>query len=135
MIKQVIYIGETGAGLSGRWSTFERAAFGKGGSHAGGNTYREAHYPNPQGALYIAAMTSSPLQWRNWAQISDNDLKDIGLSQGAIEELNQDRVFLERDATAREKGPLNKAWLKFVERKLLFEFTLIWGNLPVCNKE
>ena len=80
-------------------------------------------------------MTSSPLLWRDWAQVSDEDLKNFGLSQGVIEELNQDKVFLEWDATAREKGPLNRAWIKLVERKLLFEFTLLRGDLPACNKE
>lgn len=131
---KIVYIGHTTANLSGRWSAFESEAFGTGGSHSGAKTYREKQYPNPKAYLNIAAMVSSPLQWSDWSSTTEDQLLNAGLTLEDLEDLRNQREYRERRAPGREKGPLNGAWVKFVERKLILDFVLKWGILPECNK-
>jgi len=120
---RIVVIGETSTSLRVRWNQFDSAAFREGrGSHSEGHRYREKRYPNAMEALYVAAMPSSPLFWRRWTSTGD-------------EELAQFEKYLELLAPAKVKGPLNRAWIKFVERKLILDFVLKWGVLPECNAE
>jgi hypothetical protein len=128
----IVYVGETKKSLSTRWADFHREAFGEGGSHSGGTPYRKKQYANAEGALYLAAMPSSPLRWRPWANTSETEL--TATLPISLEELRYLKRSLEL-APAKRKGPLNGAWIKFVERKVLLNFVLRWGKLPDCNKE
>jgi hypothetical protein len=130
--QHIVYIGETSRPLSTRWNDFNREAFGGGAPHSGATTYREKQYPDTEGALYLAAMPSPPSQWRVWASMPEAELRRFSVSP---EELQQLKRGLDEKAPAKRKGPLNGAWVKFVERKVLLDFVLKWDKLPDCNKE
>lgn len=136
----IVLIGESRKSLRGRWNQFHGAAFRGGkGSHSEGHRYREKQYPQAMEALHVAAMPSSPLQWRGWASLDDEELAQMLSGQKgevvSTEDVRQFKRYLESSAPAREKGALNGVWIKFVERKLILDFVLKWGSLPECNAE
>jgi hypothetical protein len=131
LAEDIVYIGETSASLAARWRQFHRDAFEGIPSHAGGANYRNTRYPMPWRALHVAALTSSPLHWRAWAGLSEDRLTQLGVSRDESEELKRGIEY----GPAWKKGDLNRAWIKYVERKLILDFVLKWGRLPRCNKE
>lgn len=130
LTKSVIYIGEASKSLRIRWGAFDKAAFNLNAQSKRARKYREIGIFSSRDVIYVTAMSSSPLQWGDWdaerlARDSDAPAKDV-------------KAFLrhiEANVPAKEKGPLNKAWVKYVERKLLFEFVHKWRFLPLCNRE
>jgi len=135
---EVIAIGETSSTLAARWRQFDREAFGEGDLHSVASRYRTKGYPVPDTALYAAAMPSSPLQWKKWAGISDDELINRFAAAGheaTKEDIAELRKIGESSGNRKSKGPENTAWVKFVERKLLLEYVLRWDKLPECNGE
>ena len=104
----IVVIGETRRPLWDRLRDFDKAAFGGGGPHGVGIRYRRRQYLNALEALYVAILPSSPLDWGYWVSKS-NEVK--------------------------AKGQLNGAWIKFIERKLLLDYAILYGKLPDCNAE
>lgn len=131
--QQIVVIGQTRRSLLGRWAQFHAAAFGAGGNHSEGDRYREKNYPDPIKALYVAAMPSSPLQWRDWAGQDDETLAK--LLKTSADEVRKFKKYIESSASARTKGVFNAAWILYVERYLLLQFVLKWSKLPECNAE
>jgi hypothetical protein len=131
--QQIVVIGQTRRSLRGRGAQFHAAGFGSGGNHSEGDRYREKNYPDPIAALYLAAMPSSPLQWRDWAGQDDETLAK--LLRTSIENVRQFKGYIESDASVKTKGVFNAAWILYVERYLLLQFVLKWGQLPECNAE
>lgn len=121
----IIYIGEGRRKLSSRWNAFDKATFGR-----TNETRREAPNITDPSRLFVAFMTSSPLQWLDWDEDSLAKKQNI-----TVEEVRRLLRQYETTAGAKEKGALNGAWIKFVERKLILDFLLKWDKLPDCNKE
>lgn len=71
--------------------------------------------------------------WKNRSKIPNNDFAGVYLL-ARFEELTVLKQAME-SAPAKKKGPLNGAWVKFVERRLLLDFCMKWGQLADCNKE
>ncbi len=130
--EQIVVIGQTRRSLLGRWTQFHAAAFGPGGNHSEGTRYREKNYPDAMKTLYVAAMPSSPLQWKDWA-IHDEDLAKM--LNTSSDEVRKFKKYIESSSSAKTKGVFNGAWIMYVERYLLLEFVLKWGKLPECNAE
>lgn len=131
--QQIVVIGQTRRSLLGRWTQFHAAAFGLGGNHSEGDRYRKKDYPDAMNALYVAAMPTSPLQWKDWATHNDENLAKM-LSTSS-DEIRKFKKYIESSASAKTKGVVNGAWIMYVERKLLLQFVLKWGKLPECNAE
>jgi hypothetical protein len=131
--QQIVVIGQTRRSLLGRWTQFHAAAFGPGGNHSEGNRYRKKDYPDAMKRLYVAAMPSSPLQWRDWATQNDENLAKM--LRTSLDEARKFKKYIESSASARTKGVFNGAWIMYVERYLLLQFVLKWGKLPECNAE
>lgn len=121
--QNVVVIGQTARSLRSRWNQFHGAAFGGGsGAHSEGHRYRAKGYPRAMEELYVAAMPSSPLQWRDLDSITDPRVAEY-------------KKYLESRASAKDKGPVNGAWIRYVERKLILDYVLKWRKLPECNAE
>jgi len=78
-------------------------------------------------------MTSSPLQWRDWSETSDEELAKM--LKKPIDEARRLKRFIESYAPAKLKGVYNNVWLMYVERKLIMQFVFKWYKLPECNAE
>lgn len=126
----VVYIGEASKSLMARWRAFDKAAFGP---LTGKKRAAETHGrlgPTTRDEFYLATMPSSPLQW------NDQDEQAMAAQLGKpLPLVRQFRKEQESNVPARDKinGPLNKAWIMYVERKLILDFVLKWKRLPVCN--
>lgn len=129
----VIAIGETSHNLAQRWREFEKAAFGQGGFHSVGTRYRNKGFPRE--GLFVAATGSSPLHWAAPGSRTDDELAELIGGSTTASDARKLRRWLERDAPRHDKGPLNTAWVKFVERKLLLEYVLVHKRLPECSGE
>jgi hypothetical protein len=133
LTEEIVVIGQSRRSLRGRLNEFHAAVFGSGGNHSEGDRYRKKNYPDAMKALYVAAMHSSPLQWRDWAKQDDEYLTT--LLHTSIENVHQFKKYIETYAPARIKGVFNNAWIMYVERYLLLQFVFKWGKLPECNAE
>ncbi len=112
--QQIVVIGQTGSSLLRRWAQFHAAAFGPGGNHSEGTRFRKKDYPNPIKTLYVAAMPSSPLQWKDWAAHDDENLAKM--VRTSLDEVREFKKYIESSASAKTKGVFNGAWIMCVER-------------------
>ena len=130
----IVYIGETSKKLSDRLRSFSNTVDSiprnNLGKHPGGLTYLDEFGPNEERAIYLSVMPSSHLQWDEW------DEEQLAAKYSMpIAKIRRLLKGWETEASAKDKGPKNRAWVKFVERKLLLDFVMKWDNLPKCNKE
>ncbi len=135
----IVVIGETRRALRDRLRDFDNAAFGGSGNHSEGDRYRLMHYPNPLGALYVAVSPQSPLDWGYWISNSNEEIARQ-LSSGredvvSTEDVIRFKEWFEQEASAKIKGEMSCAWIKFVERKLLLDYAIRHQKLPECNAE
>ena len=135
----IVVIGETRRPLWDRLRDFDNAAFGGGGPHGVGIRYRRRQYLNALEALYVAILPSSPLDWGCWVSKSNEELacqlsKSSQNAVSAVDVIRFKRWFVQ-GASVKVKGQLNGAWIKFIERKLLLDYAILYGKLPDCNAE
>jgi hypothetical protein len=131
--QQIVVIGQTRRTLLKRWAEFHAAAFGSGHYHTEGSRYRLKNYPDALETLYVAAMPSSPLQWKNWAKTDDENLAKM--LNSSTDEIRQFKRYIESSASIKTKGVFNNTWIMYVERLLLVRFVFEWDRLPECNAE
>ena len=114
----VIYIGETARRLKSRLKTFERKR----------RRDQLLCSPCPSQELFVAVMPSPAINlWWDRSTL----YRDWVLMYGE-KTACQMMDWQDNHATAKDKGNLNQAWLFFVERKFLFDFTLLLDEFHVC---
>ena len=117
----VIYIGKTARRLMSRLETFERKR----------RKNQLLYGPYLSQELFVSVMPSPAIDlWWDRSKLCRDWTLKYG-EQKAFEMMD----WQDNHATAKDKGSLNQAWLLFVERQFLFDFTLLHGELPACNRE
>ena len=126
----VIYIGEASRTLHQRWKAFEDSAFDPTTKGRRAKKYRIIFSGLNKDSLFTAAMTSSHVQWIGLT--AEDIAQRLGIP--LAEAQRKFRQF-ETRTSAKDKGVKNKAWVKLVERLLLFRYIHRWDKLPVGNSE
>jgi hypothetical protein len=131
--ENVIYIGEAADQMISRWRSFDNAVFGK-VKNRRAKAYAERFADITASDLFLAIIGSSPLQWESGT--TEDYAKQLSSQfRRPLEEIQEWLKYRETAASAEEKGVLNQAWVKFVERKLIFDYVRRWGKLPAGNSE
>ena len=145
LIENVIYIGQSAQKMINRWKSFDATAFGGRTKkpHKGALLYKDLEYQEPLKTLYVASMVSVPQnfksKWDDWVEnpgpIADALNKREGIRKVTNAEVQKYGNLRRSKPTVKEKGPLNQAWVMYVERKLILDFILRWDRLPTCNRQ
>ncbi len=126
----IVYIGEATRKLKARWDSFNKATFFK-----TANTRRVTPNVSTEDVLFVGYMPVRESD-RRYSKSLDAERQRL-LSQDPASKAKVETYIKsqQRKSPAKEKDPVSLAWIKLVERQLIFEFCRKWGHLPECNKE
>jgi hypothetical protein len=116
----IVYIGESSDGtFQSRWRSFDRASFKAKGRHRGGKRYKEK-FGGDSSVLYVSILSVSSLMK---AFLGLDTCSFLGIGTESAKVHLTDEVLEEVDDLL----------IKYVERRLIFLYSITHGHRPACN--